>query len=92
MEIRPVRRTQCLRPNPIAIGTTAADFVLPDAFGKYHQLSDYAYKPTMLDAFISNRCPFVVLIREALAGFGKEYSAKGLQIIAINSNDDATHP
>jgi len=78
--------------NPIAIGTAAADFILPDAFGKHHRLSDHADKPAVLVAFISNRCPFVVLIRETLAEFGKEYAAKGLQIIAINSNDGAAHP
>lgn len=78
--------------NPIAIGTAAADFSLPDAFGRHHRLSDYADKPAVLVAFISNRCPFVILIREALAAFGREYAAKGLQIIAINSNDGAAHP
>ena len=78
--------------NPIAIGTVAADFSLPDASGKHHKLSDYADKPAVLVAFISNRCPFVILIREALAAFGKEYAAKRLQIIAINSNDGAAHP
>ena len=34
--------------NPIAIGTPAADFDLPDAFGNRHHLSDYADKPAVL--------------------------------------------
>lgn len=78
--------------NLIAIGVEAADFALPDAHGRVHQLAEYADKPALLVAFISNRCPFVVLLREAFAQFGREYEAKGLQIIAINSNDAAAHP
>lgn len=78
--------------NPIAIGVKAADFSLPDARGQVHQLADYSDKPALLVAFISNRCPFVVLLREAFAEFGREYEAKGLQIIAINSNDAVAHP
>lgn len=78
--------------NPIEIGVKAADFALPDAQGRVHHLTDFAGKPALLVAFISNRCPFVVLLREAFAEFGREYAAKGLQIIAINSNDAAAHP
>lgn len=78
--------------NPIAIGVKAADFALSDARGQAHRLADYSDKPALLVAFISNRCPFVVLLRESFAQFGREYEAKGLQIIAINSNDAAAHP
>ena len=78
--------------NPIVIGTQAADFALEDAQGNTRNLSDYADKPALLVAFISNRCPFVVLLREALAAFGREYEVKGLQIIAINSNDAVANP
>jgi peroxiredoxin len=78
--------------NPIEIGTKAADFALPDAHGHVFQLADLASKPALLVAFISNRCPFVVLLREEFAKFGREYETKGLQIIAINSNDAAAHP
>lgn len=78
--------------NPIAIGFEAADFALPDAQGRLHTLAEFADKSALLVAFISNRCPFVVLLREAFAQFGREYDAKGLQIVAINSNDAAAHP
>jgi thiol-disulfide isomerase/thioredoxin len=39
-----------------------------------------------------NHCPFVIHLRSALATFGKEYQAKGLAIVGINSNDVVTHP
>ncbi|HMF69397.1 MAG TPA: thioredoxin family protein [Phyllobacterium sp.] len=78
--------------NAITLGTKAADFILPDAEGKLYELSSFSEKPALLVAFISNRCPFVVLLREALAEFALEYAPKGLQIVAINSNDAKAHP
>jgi len=42
--------------------------------------------------FICNHCPFVKHIRAGLADFGREYQVRGLEIVAINSNDVAAHP
>lgn len=78
--------------NPIALGKKALDFWLPDAAGRLHALSSYDDKPALLVAFISNRCPFVVGIRSELAAFARRNAPRGLQIIAINSNDDDGHP
>lgn len=78
--------------NPIDLGTRAADFLLPDAQGVLHRLADFDAKPALLVAFISNRCPFVVLIREQLAAFARDYAGKGLQVVAINANDHEAHP
>lgn len=78
--------------NPIALGTPAADFLLPDADGRLHRLADSDGRPALLVAFLSNRCPFVVLIREALADFAREYGPRGLAIVGINANDPVAHP
>ncbi|MDW6022511.1 thioredoxin family protein [Mesorhizobium sp. BAC0120] len=78
--------------NPIELGTKAADFLLPDAQGVLHKLADFDAKPALLVAFISNRCPFVLLIREQFAAFARDYAEKGLQVVAINANDHAAHP
>lgn len=78
--------------NPIALGAAAPNFILPDADGNLFALDAFENKPALLVAFISNRCPFVVLIREALADFGKDYARQGLAIVAINSNDAVAHP
>lgn len=78
--------------NSIELGTKAADFILPDAKGVLHKLSDFDGTPALLVAFISNRCPFVQLIRNDLAAFAREYEAKGLRVIAINSDDAEAHP
>lgn len=78
--------------NQIKIGTAAPDFVLPDAEGQLFTLANFRDKPLFLVAFISNRCPFVVLIREQLAALAKDYSGRGLAVVGINSNDTVAHP
>ncbi|MER8368908.1 thioredoxin family protein [Mesorhizobium sp. M1378] len=78
--------------NPIDLGTKAADFLLPDAQGVLHKLADLDVKAALLVAFISNRCPFVVLIRGAFADFARDYADKGLQVVAINANNHEAHP
>jgi thiol-disulfide isomerase/thioredoxin len=42
--------------------------------------------------FICNHCPYVKHIRQELARFAREYQAKGLAIIGINSNDAERYP
>ena len=78
--------------NAITLGTIAPDFVLPDAEGNLHTLAEVKEQPALLVAFISNRCPFVLLIREELAKFARDYQGRGLAVVAINSNDAAAHP
>ncbi len=75
----------------LALGTSAPDFALVDTNGKTVKRADFAGKP-LLVAFICNHCPFVKHIRAGLAQFGRDYGAKGLAIVAINSNDVTTHP
>ncbi len=75
----------------VALGTSAPDFSLPDTEGNTVTLADHAGQP-LLVMFICNHCPFVIHLRSALADFGREYSEKGLSVVAINSNDAVTHP
>ena len=42
--------------------------------------------------FICNHCPYVKHVRGELAGFGREYLARGLGIVAISSNDPRAYP
>jgi peroxiredoxin len=74
------------------LGSMAPDFRLPDTAGKLVSLHDLAGAPAMLVMFLCNHCPFVKHIRGALAQFAREYQARGLAIVAINSNDVQTYP
>jgi len=76
----------------LALGTPAPDFSLPDTNGNIVSLSDFAQCEALLVMFICNHCPFVIHVREQLAQLGRDYQAKGVGIVAINSNDVANYP
>lgn len=76
----------------LPLGTTAPDFRLPDTTGKTVTLADFSAAPALVVAFICNHCPFVQHIRSGLAAFARDYQARGVAIVAINSNDVANYP
>ena len=76
----------------LPLGTPAPDFRLPDTNGKTVSLVDFKNAPALVVLFICNHCPFVKHIRQGLAQFGRDYQAKGVAIVAINSNDTTTYP
>jgi thiol-disulfide isomerase/thioredoxin len=43
-------------------------------------------------AFICNHCPYVKHVREAFARLAREYQARGVAVVGINSNDVAAYP
>ena len=76
----------------LALGTIAPDFALLEpATGRIVARQDFVGKP-LLVAFICNHCPYVVLIRQALAQLAAEYQAKGVAVVAINANDVVNYP
>jgi peroxiredoxin len=74
------------------LGRPAPDFDLPDANGRRWRRDDFASAPGLLVMFICNHCPFVVHIRDELARFARDYQARGLAIVAVNSNDWTQYP
>jgi peroxiredoxin len=76
----------------LPLGTTAPDFKLPDTNGKTVSLADFKDKPALLVMFICNHCPYVKHIREGLAKFARDYVARGVGMVGINSNDVANYP
>lgn len=77
----------------LPLGTRAPDFRLPEpSTGRTVALSDHAASRALLVVFLSNHCPFVKHIADALAAFGREYGARGLAMVGINANDVANHP
>ena len=76
----------------LALGTAAPDFSLPDAGGRVHSLAAIAAGRPVLVAFICNHCPFVKHLAAGFAKFASEYQPKGLAVVAITSNDIASHP
>lgn len=71
----------------LALGTPLPPFRLPDLDGRLVSPDDVRDAPALLVAFICHHCPFVRHIRSEFARFAREYQARGLAVIAINSND-----
>ena len=78
--------------NMLALGTQAPAFSLLDTDGTRVSLSDFRDAKAVLVMFICNHCPFVKHVQHELAALGKEYPARGVAVIGINSNDVTTHP
>ena len=77
----------------LELGTEAPQFSLPNpSSGDTVSLSDFPDAKGYVIAFICNHCPFVQLLRHEFARFGREYTEKGMAVIAINSNDIETYP
>lgn len=74
------------------LGAAAPDFRLPDTNGKTVSLADFKSTPALLVMFICNHCPFVKHIRSELTRLGRDYQARGVGIVAINSNDVVKYP
>jgi peroxiredoxin len=76
----------------LALETRAPGFSLPDTDGRIVSLADYRDAPALLVMFICNHCPFVKHVRRELARLGRDYVARGVGIVAINSNDVRASP
>lgn len=77
----------------LPLGSPAPEFSLPEPARQNHFVSKQAFTgQPLLVAFICNHCPYVVLIKPALAQFARDYQARGLAMVAINANDVVCYP
>jgi peroxiredoxin len=76
----------------LTLGTTAPEFRLPDPSGKTFSLADFANRPALLVVFMCNHCPYVKHVQSKFTELAKEYQARGVAIVGINSNDAENYP
>lgn len=77
----------------ISLGTIAPDFHLIDVVSQQAvSLKHISPNSPTLIMFICCHCPFVKHIEHELAKLGQDYCGKGLNIIAISSNDVEHYP
>ena len=83
----------------VALGTPAPDFSLPavnpdvdGAGGSTRRLDDYADAEALVVAFLCNHCPYVLDIEDRFLALAREYAERGVQVVAICSNDAASYP
>ena len=77
----------------IPLGFTAPDFQLPDTVSGRMMSRDELMTggPTVV-VFMCNHCPFVVHILEAFVAFAAECRDRGVNVVAISSNDVVNYP
>jgi peroxiredoxin len=76
----------------LSLGTKAPDFSLPNVDGRRVSLDDFKGAKAYLVMFICNHCPYVKHVAPELARVARDYREKGVAVVAINSNDVASHP
>jgi peroxiredoxin len=69
-------------------GKPAPRFELPDTDRQVRKLEQFD-SPALLIAFICNHCPVVLHVIDGLCKFARDYAPRGLQVVAISSNDPA---
>ncbi len=60
--------------------------------GKRYSLSSFATSPVLVVIFTCNHCPYVKAYEERMVAIQKAYAEEGVQIVAINSNDEKAYP
>jgi peroxiredoxin len=79
--------------NMIPLGTKAPDFKLVDTVSnKLYTLNELKGLNATVIMFICNHCPFVKHINREISFIAKNYKSKGVNFIAISSNDVENYP
>ncbi len=74
-------------------GASAPDFNdLQGADGTRYSLRSFDDKPVLVVMFTCNHCPYVVAYEDRMVAIQRDYAPKGVQLVAINSNDDKAYP
>lgn len=78
--------------NTLKIGSPTPDFNLPGIDGKKYSLSSFKDKNALIVIFSCNHCPYVQAYEDRIKQLQQDYKTKGVEIIAINSNEDKGYP
>jgi len=73
-------------------GAKAPDFRLPGVDGKTYRMDSFKDKPILVVFFTCNHCPYVQAWESRFIEVQRDYAGKGVQLVAINSNDETKYP
>jgi len=73
-------------PAPPIIGSTIADFSLPDTSGASHSLATLRGKNGTVLIFIAVQCPVSNAYNERMEKLAQDYKARGVNVVGINAN------
>lgn len=78
-------------PSILELGSHAPDFDLPGVDGMRHSLHSFR-SPILVVMFTCNHCPYVKDYEGRMVTIQKDYASRGVQLVAINSNDEKSYP
>ena len=76
----------------LKIDSAIPGFSLTGVDDKTYDLNSFSDKKILIVIFSCNHCPYVQAYEDRIIALQKEFETKGIQIIAINSNDDVKYP
>ena len=76
----------------MSLGSPAPGFDLPGVDNRTYSLASFADKPVLVVIFSCNHCPYVKDYEDRMVSIQRDYAPKGVQLVAINSNDDKAYP
>ena len=77
----------------LELGAKAPDFGdLQGADGKRYSLASFDAKPVLVVVFTCNHCPYALAWHDRIAEVAREYAARGVRVLAVNSNDADRYP
>jgi len=78
--------------NGMPLGKAAPEFSLPATDGRSYALADFSDAAVLVVVFTCNHCPYAMAVEDRLVEFQREFGARGVRLVAINSNDASKYP
>ncbi len=76
----------------LKINSECPYFSLPGTDGREYKLTDFSDSGILIVIFSCNHCPYVQAYEDRIKSIQKEFEPKGVQIVAVNSNDAVKYP
>ena len=76
----------------LALGSEPPVFALRGIDGDEHTLSGYGDAEVLVLVQFCNHCPYVIAWQDRLIETQRDYSDRGVRVVAINSNDAERYP
>lgn len=76
----------------LTLGSKMPDFSLPATDGRTYSSSSFSNAEVLIIIFSCNHCPYVQAYENRIIQIQNKYKEKGVQVVAINSNDAVKYP
>jgi len=82
-----------MKCNKLNINDNMPEFKnLPGVDGRNYSASDFKEANILITVFSCNHCPYVKAYEDRMIEVQKDYAGEGVQLVAINSNDERNYP